>query len=379
MPARVEWLIVGAGLTGATLAERIATELGERVLVVERRDHIAGNAYDHLDEHGLLIHRYGPHIFHTNSERVWAYLNRFTAFRPYQHRVLAAIDGQLVPVPFNFRGIDAFFGGDAARRLKEKLVARYGRDARVPILKLREDSDGDIRRVADFVYDKVFAGYTAKQWGLGPEQLSPSVTARVPVAIGDDDRYFTDRFQGIPVGGYTAMVARMLDHPAISVSLKTDFRDVKGEHAPARVIYTGPIDAYFDRCHGALPYRSVRFEKRVEKAARLFPAASINYPNEHAYTRETEIRQITGQDHEMTAVIRDYPLAHEPGKNEPYYPVINDDTRALLARYRRTAEAEPVIFAGRLGEYRYYDMDQAVATALATFSDLAARPRVALP
>jgi UDP-galactopyranose mutase len=369
----VKWLIVGAGLTGATLAERIAAIRGERVLVVERRDHIAGNAHDPCDENGIRIHRYGPHIFHTNSEKVWAYLNLFTTFRAYKHRILASVDGALVPVPFNFRGIDVLFGAEAASRLKSKLVERYGFDARIPILKLREAGDAAIRELAELIYAKVFVGYTTKQWGIGPEDLSPSVTARVPVITGDDDRCFTDRYQGIPVDGYTSMVSRILDHPRVSVSLSTDYLDARADHPQARVIYTGPIDAYFDHCLGALPYRSVRFEMRIERGDRVLPAASVNYPNEHAFTRETEMKQITGQQHPLTAISRDFPVAHERGRNEPYYPIINDDTQALLARYRKLAREEPVLFCGRLGEYRYYDMDQAVGAALATFDGLADR------
>ncbi len=367
----MRWLIVGAGLTGATLAERIAAVLGERVLVIDRRDHIAGNAHDRLDDAGILIHRYGPHIFHTNSEKVWAYLGRFTRFRPYEHRVLAAIDNQLVPVPFNFRGIDTFFGGAAGERLKQRLIARHGRDARVPIMKLREDADPDIRRLADFVFEKVFLGYTTKHWGLTPQELSPSVMARVPVTIGEDDRYFVDRFQALPADSYTAMVGRMLDHPLIEIATSTDVADLPAEARAARTIYTGPIDAWFDRCFGALPYRSVRFEMRTADVERLLPAASINYPNEHAFTRETEVKQLTGQIHPKTTIMRDYPMAHVPGENEPYYPVVNSRNQALLDQYRQAARSEPVIFCGRLGEYRYYDMDQAVAAALATFDTIA--------
>lgn len=372
----VDWLIVGAGLTGATLAERIASVLGERVLVIDRRDHVGGNAFDHFDEAGILVHRYGPHLFHTNSDKVWAYLGQFTKFRHYEHRILAAIDGELVPVPFNFRGIETFFGGAAGERLKQRLIERHGRNARVPILRLLDDADEDIRKLADFIYAKLFVGYTSKHWGLTPEQLSPSVTARVPVVLGDDDRVFTDRYQGIPVDGYTPMVKRMLDHPLIAVSPSTDHADLRDEINGARIIYTGPIDAWFDRCFGALPYRSVRFEMETRNVERLLPAPTVNYPNEHVYTRETEIKQITGQSHPATTIMRDYPMAHVPGENEPYYPVINGETQALLARYRQAARKEPVIFCGRLGEYRYYDMDQAVAAALATFDEIAAARRV---
>jgi UDP-galactopyranose mutase len=374
-----DWLIVGAGLTGATLAERIATVLGEDVHVVERRPHIAGNTFDERDESGLLVHRYGPHAFHTNSERVWAYLNRFTEFRFYEHRVMALVDGALVPVPFNFAGIDALLPKAEGARLKERLLAAHGRDARVPVMKLREDSDPEIRRFADFVFAKIFLGYTAKHWGLQPGDLAPSVLARVPVAIGDDDRYFTDRHQGIPAEGCTAMVARMLDHPRITVSLSTDFRLAEAGRGKARTIYTGPIDAFFDWRFGPLPYRSLRFEKTVAQKAFVQPVAQINFPNDFAYTRITEMKHITGDDIPASVLLTEYPEAHQVGVNEPYYPIPRDENQRLLDRYRHAARETDVLFRGRLGEYRYYNMDQAVASALATFDDIARARGVALP
>lgn len=370
---RYDWLIVGAGFTGATLAERIASQLGQRVLVVDKRDHIAGNAFDEYDEAGVLVHRYGPHIFHTNSQVVWDYLSRFTEWWPYEHKVQAWIDGRLVPLPFNLNTIDALFPEAEARRLSSLLVEACGAEGKVPVLKLRESADTDLRRLGEFVYAKVFESYTRKQWGLAPEQLDAAVTARVPVLAGRDDRYFQDRFQAQPRHGFTALFRRMLKHPNIQVMLNADFRAVEGLVPFNRVIFTGPIDEFFDYAHGALPYRSLNFSFETLRQERLQPVAVVNYPNDHAYTRITEFKALTGQECAQTSIIYEYPCAYQPGINDPYYPIPREENRALYARYRDEAERlGTVLFAGRLGDYSYYNMDQAVARGLSLFEKVVA-------
>jgi UDP-galactopyranose mutase len=372
---RPAWIIVGAGFTGAVLAERIASGLGDRVLVVERRRHIGGNAYDEVNEHGLLIHRYGPHIFHTNADRIWTYLSQFTEWRPYEHRVLGAIDGRLVPIPFNLDSVHALLPKEAPA-LERVLVDRYGVGARVPILEMRRSADRQLQGLAELIYEKVFLGYTVKQWGLAPEQLDPGVTARVPVVVSRDDRYFNDRFQAMPRDGYTALFRRLLDHPKIEVALGEGFSPGPSPYPGARVIHTGPIDEYFDFALGPLRYRTIDFEFTTLDVEQYQPVATVNYPNQVAYTRITEQKQITGQRHERTTLVAEYPRDHVPKLTEPYYPIPRAENRILYERYVALARAElgdMVQFAGRLGDYRYYNMDQAVGRALSLFAKLAAK------
>jgi UDP-galactopyranose mutase len=361
------WTIVGAGFTGAVLAERIASQLDQRVLVIDRREHIAGNAYDHRGDFGVLVHKYGPHIFHTNSEKVWNYLSRFTAWRPYEHRVLGMIDGVLAPIPFNLNSLDALFSAADAARLSRELIETYGEGKNIPILKMKEDGPPGLKSLAEYIYEKVFENYTLKQWGLRPEQLDPGVSARVPVRISRDDRYFLDTYQAMPAEGYSTMFARILDHPNIHVATSTDYRSLPA--SDAKVIFTGPIDEFFAYRFGALPYRSLRFRffSRVEDSVQ--PTGTVNYPNEHAYTRITEFKHLTGQAASGTVLVEEYPQAYEPGKNEPYYPIPTGDTAEKLKPYLAAArELEGrVWFAGRLGDYAYYNMDQACGSALALF------------
>lgn len=355
-------LVVGAGFSGAVAAERLASA-GQRVLVVDRREHIGGNAHDRPDRHGVLVHPYGPHIFHTNSDRVWDYLSRFTTWRPYQHRVLAEIDGHLVPVPFNLDSLTALFPAAAAARLQRLLIAEFGYGARVPVLKLRRHAEPALQELGEFVYEKVFLGYTTKMWGLTPEELSPAVTARVPVAVSHDDRYFQDRHQAMPAEGYTALFARLLDHPNIIVRTGVDYLLERHRLPARRIVYTGPIDAYFDYCHGRLPYRSLRFEhSHYPETNRWQATATINFPDHRPYTRITEFRQLTGQAHSGSSIVTEYPQA----EGAPYYPIPHPDCEALYQRYKRLAERErDILFLGRLATYRYYNMDQVVAAALA--------------
>ena len=370
----VDWVIVGAGFTGATLAERIAAKRGERVLVIDRRDHVAGNAFDCPDENGIVHHRYGPHIFHTNSKRVWDYLSRFTDWRPYYHQVLAMVEGCQVPVPFNLDSIERLFPRHMADELSRRVIDTYGYGRKVPILRMREGDDPQIRFLADYVYGHVFERYTVKQWALRPEELDPSVTARVPFHISRDPRYFQDTYQAMPRDGYTALFDRMLSHPNIALRLGTEFRDVRGDHPDARIVFTGPIDEYFDYRFGELPYRSLRFVHRVQDTASgqggfVQAVGTVNYPNEFDFTRITEVKRLTGQAHPLTLLTEEYPEAYEAGRNEPYYPIPTPANRERLAPYLEAAQALEgrVWFAGRLGDYAYYNMDQACARALALF------------
>lgn len=374
---KVDWVVVGAGLSGATLAERIASELGENVLLVEQRNHIAGNAYDEYNEHGVLEHKYGPHIFHTNSKPVWDYLSKFTAWRPYFHRVLASVDGALVPVPFNLNSLERLFPPELARRLEGKLIEFYGFGARVPILKMLEADDDDLRFLAKFVYKKIFENYTKKQWGLRPEELSSSVTARVPVLVSRDDRYFQDEYQAMPVLGYSAMVRNMLNHPRIRLMLNTRWQEIRSQIDCRRLVFTGAIDDYFDYKHGELPYRSLRFDFVTTQKARRQPVGTVNFPNEYDYTRVTELTHLTGQDLRCSTLLYEFSQPHVRGKTIPYYPVPTDENRELYNRYRselRDGTSE-VVLAGRLADYMYYNMDQAVASALAKFKEIHVKAR----
>jgi UDP-galactopyranose mutase len=363
------WLIVGAGFTGSVLAERLASQCGAEVLVIDQRDHIGGNAHDGRDERGFLCHRYGPHILHTNSRRVADYLSQFTEWIPYTHRVVGHFDGVLAPIPFNLTSLEVLFPAAEARRLTALLVETYGMETSVPILTMLQSDDREIRKLADFVYENVFLGYTRKHWGMNPEELSPSVTARVPVRISYDDRYFQDWFQYMPGAGYTAMFERILAHPRISVSLNTRYDEVKGDRGFDRLVYTGGIDAFFDFALGPLPYRSVRFDPQTYLERVRQPCAQINYPNSEDFTRTTEMGHLTQEWGETTTVVTEYPRAHEPGLTEPYYPIPSKSTQSLYNRYLDLARdtAPHVQFAGRLGDYRYYNMDQAIARALSLF------------
>jgi len=374
---KVDVLVVGAGFTGSVLAERIASQLNKKVLIVDRRNHIGGNAYDEFDTNGVLIHRYGPHIFHTNSDKVWSYLSQFTNWRSYYHRVCAVIEGKLVPLPFSLASLRVLFSDQLADRLEGKLIARYGYGAKVPILKLLEESDSDLQFIAKFVYENVFENYTFKQWGLKPESLSPSVTSRVPIIVSYDERYFQDVYQAIPRDGYTSLIRKMLSHPNISVLLQTDFSELQGCVQFKHLIYTGCIDEFFNYVHGKLPYRSLSFEFVSLPVAQYQPVAQVNYPNEYEYTRITEFKHITGQCNvSHTTIAYEYPVDYVGGQNEPYYPVPRDENHEIYQKYIKESESlKNITFAGRLADYRYYNMDQAVARALKLFEDLADEAR----
>lgn len=355
-----DYLIVGAGFAGSVLAERLARQADKKVLIVDRRNHIGGNAYDCYDDDGLLIHRYGPHIFHTNSQDVFEYLSQFTSWRPYQHRVQACVDGQLVPIPINLDTINRLYGTSMTAFEVEQFFASLAE----PRDEIRTSEDVVVSKVGRELYEKFFRNYTRKQWGIDPSELDASVTSRVPVRSNRDDRYFTDKFQAMPLHGYTRMFERMLDHPNIKIMLNTDYRDV-AEMLPYReMVYTGPIDEFFDCCFGKLPYRSIEFKFETIDTPTFQPAPVVNFPNEYAYTRVTEFKYLTGQEHRKTSVVYEYPRA----EGDPYYPVPRPENTDLYKKYKALADATPgVHFVGRLATYRYYNMDQVVAQALATF------------
>ncbi|MDR0465831.1 MAG: UDP-galactopyranose mutase [Deltaproteobacteria bacterium] len=361
---RYDVLIAGAGMTGAAAA-RTLVEVGLRVCVAEERDHIGGNCHDRPDEHGVLIHPYGPHIFHSSSRAAIDFLSRFTGWRAYEHRVTALVRDRIIPVPFNLTSLAVCFPAQEARRMEEALVKRYGRGGQAPVLELLESGDACLRDLARFVYEELFLGYTQKQWGLAPTELDPQVTARVPVRVSHDDRYFQDAFQHMPDAGFARMFDRMLDHPGITLRLGTSFAQVEEPFRAA--IHTGTIDGYFHHRLGALPYRSLDFDFQRYKQPRHLPSAVMNHPSiATAWTRITEYKQLTGQEHPHTSVSLEYPRPHEPGRTIPYYPVFTDDAARLYADYRDLAarEAPGVIFAGRLGAFRYLNMDDAALAGI---------------
>ncbi|MCB8822975.1 UDP-galactopyranose mutase [Microvirga rosea] len=355
-----DWLIVGAGFAGSVLAERLANERNERVLLIDRRNHIGGNAYDRYNDDGLLIHQYGPHIFHTNSKQIFDYLSRFTEWRFYEHRVLAEVDGMLVPIPINLDTVNKLYGLNLT---SEELQGWFEQRAeKVPEIKTSEDVVVSV--VGRELYEKFFRGYTRKQWGLDPSELDKSVTSRVPTRTNRDDRYFGDEFQFMPKYGYTRMFEKMLDNPNIHVMTQTDYEDVKNIVPHKRVIYTGPIDEYFDFRFGKLPYRSLQFKHVTLEQGWYQPVAVVNYPQTQDYTRITEYKHLTGQEHARTALTYEYPSA----EGDPYYPIPKPENQELFKKYERLALATPdVWFVGRLATYRYYNMDQIVGQALATF------------
>ncbi|MCL5999257.1 MAG: UDP-galactopyranose mutase [Chloroflexi bacterium] len=358
-----DFLIVGAGFAGSVLAERLARGSGKKVLLIDRRTHIAGNAYDHYDDAGVLIHKYGPHIFHTNSKEVFAYLSRFTEWRPYEHRVLASVDGQLVPMPINLDTINKLYGLTLNSMQLEDFFASIAE----PKERILTSEDVVISKVGRQLYEKFFRNYTRKQWGLDPSDLDASVTSRVPIRMNRDDRYFTDTYQAMPLRGYTRMFENMLDHPNIKIMLNTDYRDVVGLIPYREMIYTGPVDEFFDFCYGKLPYRSLQFKFETINKSVYQPAPVVNYPNEHAYTRVTEFKYLTGQEHGKTSIVYEYPCS----QGDPYYPVPRPENAELYKKYRTLAEQTPgVHFVGRLATYKYYNMDQVTAQALTVYDKL---------
>jgi UDP-galactopyranose mutase len=363
-----DYLVVGAGFAGSVIAERLARESGMEVLLVDRRPHIGGNAYDHYDDHGILVHRYGPHIFHTNSDQVLEYLSQFTEWHPYEHRVQAHVDGKLLPVPINLDTVNRLYGLDLT---SEQLVEHFAKVAE-PRAGIRNSEDVVVSKVGRHLYDKLIRNYTRKQWGLDCSELDPSVLARLPVRTDRDDRYFTDKHQCMPLHGFTRLFERMLDHPRIHLLLQTDYRDVLGAIPFREMVYTGPIDAFFDYRFGKLPYRSLEFRHETLATARHQPVAVVNYPNEHDYTRVTEFKHLTGQVHPRTSIVYEYPRAD----GDPYYPIPRPENAEKYRKYQALCETtRGVHFVGRLATYRYYNMDQVVGQALAQYARISGRRR----
>lgn len=363
-----DYLIVGAGFAGSVLAERLARGSKKRVLICDRRPHIGGNAYDHYNEAGILVHKYGPHIFHTNSREVFEYLSRFTAWRPYQHRVRASVDGQIVPIPINLDTINTLYG----LNLTSFEVEEFFKSVAEPCEQIRTSEDVVVSKVGRELYEKFFRNYTRKQWGLDPSELDASVTSRVPTRTNRDDRYFTDSYQAMPLHGYTAMFEKMLDHPNIKILLNCDYREIKKEIPYREMIYTGPVDSFFDYRYGKLPYRSLEFKHETHDSPLFQSAPVINYPNEHLYTRVTEFKYLTGQEHSKTSIVYEFPQA----EGDAYYPVPRRENAELYSKYKALADVTPGIhFVGRLATYKYFNMDQIVAQALTVYAKMVSAKR----
>jgi UDP-galactopyranose mutase len=363
-----DYLIVGAGFAGSVLAERLARGSNKKVLILDRRNHIGGNAYDHFNDAGILVHRYGPHIFHTNSREIFDYLSLFSHWRTYEHRVLASVDGMLVPVPINLDTINKLYGLDLnALQVGEFLSSRAEER------EVRTSEDVVVKKVGRELYEKFFRGYTRKQWGLDPSELDASVTSRVPTRTNRDDRYFTDSYQSMPLHGFTRLFENMLDHPNIKILLNADYREIRKGIPHREIIYTGPVDEYFGYCYGKLPYRSLRFKHETHDQKQYQPAPVVNYPNDHGFTRITEMKYLTGQQHPKTSIIYEFPEAD----GDPYYPIPRSENAELYKKYQELAnQTQGVHFVGRLATYKYYNMDQVIGSALTLYAKLAGMERV---
>jgi UDP-galactopyranose mutase len=357
-----DFLIVGAGFAGSVLAERLASVENKKVLLLDKRNHIGGNAYDYFNEAGILIHKYGPHIFHTNCKEVFNYLSQFTEWRNYQHRVLACVDGQQVPIPINLTTINSLYGLNLSSAALEEFFASKAE----VINHAHTSEDVVVKAIGRELYEKFFKGYTRKQWDLDPSELDASVTARVPTRTNKDDRYFTDTYQAMPLNGYTKMFEKMLDHSNIKIMLNTDYHEIVNEIKYEKMIFTGPIDEYFNYCYGKLPYRSLRFKFETLDQENYQTTGTINYPNDYAFTRITEFKYLTGQKHSKTSIVYEFPTA----EGDPYYPIPRPGNTMLYKKYEELANKTDTYFVGRLATYKYYNMDQVVAQALSTFKKI---------
>ena len=376
------YIVVGSGFAGSVIAERIANVLNQKVLIIEKRNHIGGNCYDYRDENNIIVHKYGPHFFHTDYKEVFDYLSNFTDWHIYHHKVLAFVDGKKVPLPFNLNSIYEVFPQEMAKRLEIKLIEKYGYGTKIPILELLKEEDQDLKFFANYVYEKVYKNYTMKQWGLKPEEISPQVTARVPIYFSRDNRYFTDKYQVIPEDGYTKIFERALNHPNIKIMLNTDFKEVisidfenkkiyfLGQEFKGKLIFTGMIDELFNFKYGFLPYRSLdlRFETIEKEYYQEAPV--VNYPNDYDFTRVTEFKHIHPVKSDKTTILKEYPKAYQPNVDIPYYPVFTKENQELYNKYKEEADKfENLVLVGRLAEYRYYDMDDVVKRALEVFEE----------
>jgi len=377
-----EFIVVGSGFAGSVIAERIANVLNQKVLIIEKRNHIGGNCYDYRDENNIIVHKYGPHIFHTDYKEVFDYLSNFTDWHIYHHRVLAFVDGKKIPLPFNLNSIYEVFPQELAKRLEVKLIEKYGYGTKIPILELLKEEDRDLKFLANYVYEKIYKNYTMKQWALKPEEINPQVTARVPIYISRDNRYFTDKYQGVPKDGYTKIFERILSHPNIKILLNTDFKELisidfenkkiyfLGQEFKGKLIFTGMIDELFNFKYGILPYRSLdlRFETIEQEYYQEAPV--VNYPNDYAFTRITEFKHIHPVKSDKTTILKEYPKAYQPNVDIPYYPIFTKENQELYNKYKEEVDKfENLVLVGRLAEYRYYDIDDVVKRALEVFEE----------
>jgi len=365
-------LVVGAGVSGSMIANMIASERDEDVLVIDKNEHIAGNCYDYRDGNGIMIHKYGSHIFHTSDESVWKELKKFTDFNTYMHKVIAVVDGIETTIPFNFCSIWDVFPALLAVRIEEKLLSKFKYNSKIPIMEFMDQDDEDLRFLAEYVYEKVFLHYTEKQWGLSPGEIDGAVTARVPVFLSKDKRYFQDKYQGIPVNGYTKMIEKMLDHPRIEVRLNTRFEDLRNTDTFSNIFYTGPVDELMGYEYGQLPYRSVNFKFETYYREHYQSNAVVNYPNNYDFTRIHEYKYYLNDRSLKTVIAKEYSEQFEPGKNERYYPVPKPENQELYEKYLQEAKKryKNMHFLGRLGDYKYYDMDKAVLRAMQVFKEV---------
>lgn len=363
-------LIAGAGFSGAVMARKIAEELDEPVLVIDKKNHIGGNSYDYKNNQGICVHKYGSHIFHTNNKNVWNFVNRFAVFNTYMHKVLACIDGIQTTIPFNFNTVHEVFPKKLAEQLETKLLETFEYNSRVPILEFRKYNDKDLNFLADFIYEKIFLNYTIKQWGFSPEEIDNSVSARVPVLISKDSRYFQDKYQGIPIDGYTKLIENMLNHPNIKVLTNTSYNEVKCEKFK-KIFYTGSIDEFFDYEYGELPYRSVEFKIEEHETEFWQQNSVVNYPDNYDFTRIHEYKYYLNNKSKTTIIAKEFSKQYKKGVNDPYYPIQNEENNILYTKYEKLSEQTPdVKFLGRLGDYKYYDMDKAIARALNVFEEI---------
>jgi len=367
------YLVVGAGLAGSVISERIANVLDKKVLLIDRRNHIGGNVYDYKNSNGIYIHKYGPHIFHTNKEKVWSYLNFFVDFEQYYHRVLAVVDGMKIPLPFNINSLFKVFPKIKSDKLLDLLLNKYEFGEEVPILDFIESDNKTLNKLGEFIYEKIFLHYTIKQWGLSPEDIDKAVTSRVPIRLSEDNRYFKDKYQGLPENGYTNMIKKMIDSSNIEVSLDTGFNDITDQDKFDKIIYTGCIDEYFNFKYGELDYRSLNFENKEYGIDKFQETSQVNYPNDYNYTRITEPKHFyraTSGIKNRTNILIEYPTEYSRDKNEPYYPVLDEYNKKIYNKYNDDGKnLDNTIFIGRLADYKYYNMDDIIAKALHVFKN----------
>jgi UDP-galactopyranose mutase len=374
------YIIIGSGLAGSIMSERIANILNKKVLIIEKRNHIGGNCYDYKDKNNIIVHKYGPHIFHTNEKEIFDYLSNFTDWQIYQHKVLALIDGKKVPIPFNFNTLYQIFPNFLVKKLENKLLNSYSYNTKIPILDLLKEDDKDLKFLANYIYDKVFKNYTAKQWGLTPEEINPEVTARVPIYINKDNRYFKDKYQAIPKEGYTKIFERMLNHPNIKIMLNTNFNEIINidfenkkiyfmeQEFKGKLIFTGMIDELFNFKYGYLPYRSLDLKFETMEKEYYQESAVVNYPNDYDFTRITEFKYMNYIKSKKTTILKEYPKKYQFNRNIPYYPIFTKENQKLYIKYKGEAENfKNLILLGRLAEYRYYDMDDIIKRTLNIF------------